>query len=479
MRRVRRKSSVDYLLPFLMIVGLGIIVVLGFQLFSSFQKGQQGDVYFYVAQGSAKVLPYGETEWDTAFSGTKFLIGDSLKTSQSGRAVLEFFNGTIVRIDKDTAITLVDLNIQPGREDILIKLDNGNLWLNGNKSQGVQEAYYEVRTSNMKVKAKGTIFEVEGDETEVVRVYDGDVEADIYVKSNGRERIADTVSVGVGQEITLDEATLNAYAQNKAPSVLKAISDEFEDTIWFSWNEREDVSPTDFGKSKRVVEEIDEEKTDGEEEESMEEVTTELGAPKITDPATSEITIEDDELTISGTVDKGTAQVIVEVNGDEHILGKFAEGDTSWDYNISLAIGNIETGKNTYKVYAVNENGDKSASSRVIVNLEKPEITDPLEDPEVLTFNDEKSNVVTVDEVIVEGKVSGAEKIVVNDYTLSAFQPGDTTWKYFARESVGNLKPGENEYEIYAIDEEGNKSEIVKFTIIYEKEEDAVPEYGF
>lgn len=63
MRRVyRRKRPLEYLLPFLIFVGLGVIVVLGFQLWNSLQ-GVKGDVFFYTAGGRAKMLPDGMKEW--------------------------------------------------------------------------------------------------------------------------------------------------------------------------------------------------------------------------------------------------------------------------------------------------------------------------------------------------------------------------------------------------------------------------------
>jgi len=499
MRRVvRRKGPIDYVLPFLMLVGLGIIIVLGWQIWSNFDKQNKSDAYFYVAQGKAKLLPYGTTNWDDAYSGTRLRLGDALKTSSLGRVVMEFFNGTVVRMAEDTAATLVDLVKEPDHEEIVLKLDNGKLWVKAQKSPGVREARYEVRTAHMLVKAKGTVFEVESDSHETVRVLDGDIDVDILVKTNGQERVADTIQVGVGQELVLDEASLKAFESNMSPSVLMAISEDFKNSPWFRWNMSEDETPTNFASTQASTmentvdntstgtQQIDdsfgsvagttqESTSSSQEADEMNNDTFGSGAPDITSPLTSTSTVTTGKAVLEGTVPAGTTKVIVEstVGGvtDSYTLSKFTAGQTTWSYNVSETIGNLKPGDNVYKVYAVNANGQKSDPAQVTItyNKEKVEISDALSAPTVDSFNGSTSSTVTTDTVKVVGSVKGAEKVVVNGYTLGAFQAGSTTWTYSAKESLGNLKPGVNEYEVYAVDEEGNKSAVVKFTITYNK----------
>lgn len=497
MRRVvRRKGPIDYVLPFLMLVGLGIIMILGYQIWSNFDKQNKSDVYFYVPQGKARILPYGLTAWDEAYSGTKLHLGDTLKTSSLGRVVMEFFNGTVVRLGEDSAATLVDVVKESDHEEIVFNLDNGKLWLKGQKSPGVREARYEVRTTHMKVKAKGTVFEVESDTHESVRVLEGDVDVDILVKTNGQERVADTVQVGVGQELVLDEASLKAFESSLSPSVIMAISEDFKDSPWYRWNMSEDETPTNFTSTQATtVETVDtsfgtqedqgtfapvtstQETSDAEEVDESNNDNFGLGAPDITSPLTSTSTVTTGKATLAGTVPSGTEKVIVEstVGGstDSYTLSKFTSGQTTWSYNVSEQIGNLKPGDNVYRVYAVDGDGKKSDPAQVTITYDKESVAieDPLAAPTVDTFNGSSSSTVTTDTVKVVGSVKGAEKVVVNGYTLSAFQAGATSWSYSAKESLGNLKPGVNDYEVYAIDEEGNKSSIVKFTITYNKSE--------
>lgn len=490
MRRVqRRKKPVDYLLPFLVLISIGVIGILGFQLWSTWDAQSRADAYFYVAEGKAKVLPFAQTDWDNAFSGTKLLLGDSLKTSTAGLVVMEFFNGTMIRMAENSSVSLVDLSKASDKETIVVSLDNGKVWVKGQKSAGVREAEYEVRTRHLLVKAVGTVFEVESGKSDTVRVMDGSVEVDVYIPVGESERVAETISVGVGQEITIDDAALKVFSDNGKPSVLMAISDEFKSSKWYAWNNKEDLNPTDFAVGGSTMSEMEdlsatpdseEELTGGNEVELSDEKIDEeddsanngvIGQPVIKQPTS--LTTDTGKFEISGTVSEGTAKVIVEnsANGDRYVLSAFKEGDTDWSYNVSTAYGNIKAGDTTYKVYAVTADGNESDPAKIVITYEKgtTEIIDKLTAPKVLSFNGASSNEVATGVVKVVGKVEGAEKVVVSGYELSQFQPGDTSWTYYANEDGGNLKEGTNEYQVYAVDPDGNKSAVTDFSIIYTK----------
>ncbi|MBD3327955.1 hypothetical protein GF340_01480 [Candidatus Peregrinibacteria bacterium] len=409
MRRVhRKKSSLDFILPFLILVSLGVIAVMGFQLWNNWGNQGKADAYFYVVDGRARILPYGQSEWDNAFSGTKLLIGDSLKTSPLGRVVMNFFNETIIRMDRDTAISLVDLSNDIDSEEIYLSLDNGSIWVAGIKSDGVKDSTYQVRTKNMLVTATGTVFAVESTDAQVVRVLDGDVNVDIYVKSGEDERIADSINVGVGQQLTLDDAAIKAFEENNSISVLSAISDEFKETEWYKWNIREDKAPTDFSVASgdfmlneedasgdvtdedndESEDEVDEDNDEDNNEDNDEEEQTEeesesllsLEAPVISSPS---FTVTDkSSFQISGTVQSGVAQVEVVHNGEGYMLGAFEKGDTSWSYNVNESFGNLVEGANTYTVYAYDEDGNRSEADTLIISYDKPDVEEETVDDE-------------------------------------------------------------------------------------------------
>jgi len=509
MRKINRKSPLDFILPFLILLSIGVVAFLGYQLWLNFDKQGKADAYFYVVEGKAKVLPFGKSEWENGFSGTKVLLGDSLKTSQMGRLVLNFFNGTLARLGNDTSVTLNDLTKQFDSEKIVLNLNNGYLWIKGGRSQDVKEALYEVHTPHMRVKSKGVAFEVEDTDSEIVRVFEGEVMVDVMVTGEGKERLADTVTVGVGQEMVLDQATIKAYEENKSPSVLKAVDDQLKSTAWYLWNVQEDGAPTNFsllateessmgsqalsgtekllgvdqgmgvsgsqqGQTQAAQGSIDA----GTEETGSDivDVSTGLTVPVIERPLESDRVVETgDKITISGTVGKATAKVQVEqvVNGKTEVytLSKYVKGSLAFSYNVSEKFTNLMPGNNVYRFYAIDDKGNKSEPAEITITYDKPKstVTGDLSAAKVISVNGGNSMTVTSGVAVITGSVSGAEKVVVNDYTLSKFVAGADSWSYTAKEALGNLKPGDNEFQVYAIGSDGTKSPVTKFTITYDK----------
>ncbi len=127
MRKFNRKSPLDFILPFLILLSVGVVGILGYQIWQNWDKSGKADAYFYVVEGKAKVLPFGKAEWENAYSGTKILLGDSLKTSVLGKLAVVFFNGTVARLGNDTSATLNDLTKSFDSEKIVMNLNNGYL----------------------------------------------------------------------------------------------------------------------------------------------------------------------------------------------------------------------------------------------------------------------------------------------------------------------------------------------------------------
>src|SRR4030065_1915146 len=100
LHRLPRKRPIDYILPFLIIICAGVIVVLGYQLWSCLNTdSNEKDIFMYTAQGSSKILPWGSGEWERGYNGTRLLQGDSIKTLSGGRIVIELFNDNFIRLD--------------------------------------------------------------------------------------------------------------------------------------------------------------------------------------------------------------------------------------------------------------------------------------------------------------------------------------------------------------------------------------------
>jgi hypothetical protein len=72
-------------------------------------------------------------------------------------------------------------------------------------------------------------------------------------------------------------------------------------------------------------------------------------------------------------------------------------------------------------------------------------------------------------QVEIKGKVpSTVAGIMVNDYKLQLFRLGDTTWSYLASKQLNNFVIGKNVFNVYALDAAGNPSAPATITVLVE-----------
>lgn len=482
MPRIPRKRPIDYILPFLIMICTGVIVVLGYQLWNTIQGSEEeNDIYVYIAQGNAKILPWGAGEWERVYNGTRLLQEDSIKTQNGGRVVIDLFNEHYVRMDEKSEVSLSNIRKNGEGYEIDIQLLEGKIWINNNDRSEIP-VKFTVSTDHTMVKTLSTIYEVEQmEDNEAIRVVKGDILADIMIEEGGNMRKVETLNIGVGQQAVITDDDLDSYADRSMPSVIDALSDDFRDSSFYKWNMAEDQHPTDFSLSSGAYDPTiwDEPAT---EEVDIEE--GEIAKPEITVPSTLTFATPESSLTIRGLTAAQTEKMMVDVESDEGVetyeLNLYVPGNTEWSFAVSQAAGTLNPGMNTYEFYALGEDDKRSGKTELIVNYQTDEIEEEDDDedldlgalvaPEVESYNDETSNVVEEGDVKVIGSVAGAEEINVSGYTLSAFEPGDTTWVYYAKESLGNLDPGENTFTVKAIAPDGSEKSTT-FTITYNKAE--------
>jgi len=503
MHRSPRKRPIDYILPFLIMICAGIIVVLGYQLFSSMnQADSDKDIYLYTAQGSAKILPWGSGEWERAYNGTRLLQGDSLKTQKNTRLVVELFEDHFVRVDEQSEVVFQEIKKSGKAYEINLLVREGSIWINNDEDSEVP-VKFNVRTDHTIIKTVSTIYEVEQNEdSEVIRVIKGSIVADIMIGENNNLNKVESIQIGVGQEAVITSDDIKDYEDRQSPSVIDALSDEFRNSGYYKWNMSEDNNPTDFSIKTNT---LDESMFEDEEEET-EEGESDLAKPEITVPSTLDFTTNEDSLTIRGTTPFETQKMMVDVvtDGDEETyeLNLYVPGGTEWSFAISEDAGTLNKGKNVYYFYSLDENELKSSKSKLTVTLETDGTEDdeeeseddeedeeeeeeeldlpPLVAPSVDSYNGTDSNEDDTGEVRVVGSVEGAKEVIVDGYTLQAFEAGDTTWTYYAKESLGNLEDGENTYDVEAVAPDGT-TKSTQFTIIYNKpaeEEEPIEDEG-
>ncbi len=390
----RQQRSSGYFMPFLIILGVGVIAVLLFNLGAAVFGGSDSKgAYMHIVEGSVEMRTWGTEDFFALSSDALVLQGDELKTSEGAKVIIEFFDGTIMRVDGGSDVVFEEMNSDDGEAMLTLMLVDGRIWFNKiYKDTGATEISVKMDDATIN-SDMATVFEAENEFEEVVRVIHGDeLTVDIFTEDN--EKVVETETVGIGQEIVFSENVLQSYWQYKSPSVLTAVSDEFKLSDFYLWNIKEDKKPTEFVKITDEGGEFVQVKPEVIEEEVVEEEV-------LPEEGDEEVEVEDKKEEEKPTVSTLKKPVISSVNGS------------------------ATPNANCFYVVA-----DRLAT--------------------------------------LTGTVSGADKIVVNGYTLQKFTPGSTSWTYFANADFGLMREGENIYEIYAIDSTGKKSEVLTVKVLHQ-----------
>jgi hypothetical protein len=233
------------LFPFILLIVIGVVLVLGFKLYRTYYGSDSSDfVYMYVVSGQADVKMWGEADFSKAYTGTKILQGDEIRTSKDSRVVVEFFDGIKVRLNGDTQIAFSEIYNDSKGTSIKILLTKGEVWVNKTDIQAGTADFY-VSTGNISVKAVSAIFDVEYvDDIQSVCVLQGSLDVGVYGESG--ETSVDHIVVDADNEASFDVEKLKRFWEFQAPNVVEKLSDKFKQTPWFAWNIKEDENPTPF-----------------------------------------------------------------------------------------------------------------------------------------------------------------------------------------------------------------------------------------
>jgi hypothetical protein len=486
MRRYRRRTNSQYLLPFIILVSLGVFFILAFQLWGSFFPAAKGDAVFYLAEGRSKVLGFGTTEWENIYNGSKVKLGDSVKTLQNGKGVMTFYDGTVLRMDENTQLTLVDINKKNDYQEILIYLNSGKIWVNKPKQNVIRKTDFVINTNYAAYSITGTIFDLEKFDEEILHVVKGQVQVDIIENVEGKVRTIESIPVGIGQQVVLNDRVMEEYYQRKSPSVLGVLDPIFQTSDWYLWNTREDENPTDFGKGGSGA------LTDSEitpdvsiEGESLEDDSTveksAVLAPTLVTPKSNTIVSAKDNQSLSGKVAEGTKKLLLKqlLAGSDKVekilVNSLDEEKLTWTYEVSVQKGNLKPGKNIYEFVGIDENAKETESLRIEIEYQaaEPDLANDrpeLGKPTITTVDGKpykEGMTIEKDGFAITGGSNGADQMWVEDFQLSKFVAGDSTWTYNVRTTFGNLKPGLNTYDIYGATTDGKKSPVLTIKINY------------
>jgi len=514
----------DYFMPFFIIIVLIAIVVVGWRTLNKVfiqdnLSTTNERVFLNIESGSTKAMMDGKTEWKNAPNNIYLYKGEKIETSLDGRASLTFPDQSIARMEKGSEVGFTQLKKLKEASITEIALNSGEVWT---KVENIvnPDSSFTVTTDLISVDTKGGVLDINYPGT--VYVIQGS--AQISIKNNG-ETIK-TLNVGVGQQFIIDAAGISDIAENLETTLIFAISDEFKTSDWYKWNMRKDGSITAFEESGTEEDTTTDEtttKTVDETTGTTDETTTKTvedteatvsdttkttdeepadandktppSAPAFKEPGGNDdtVTIDDIEQIISGTVSSDTYAVIV----NDYKLGKYIPGAKTFQYYAKTAYGNLKVGDNEFIAYAEDKAGNKSETSKITLVLEQKTFDDKTAESKTESGTDTSAlpkgtstggvkitdpnggtSFTTTETVFdIKGEVpEGTAKVIINDYQLTKFAVGDTTFTYKASSAMGSLTLGEkNLYTVKAYDADDELLGSASITIDAQSGSSAAP----
>lgn len=484
--RPRQKGS--YFLPFLSLIIIGLIVVLVFQIVDYFQAKRlsalENKAAVEIVTGRAEMKIWGVDQWASAADGSILNEGDAIRTVPGSRAILTLLNGSAIRLNSETEVELAELKSRDAQDEAAFILNSGEMWLKRSDDETVRAAF-KVYTPHLAVNSLGTIFDVAKGDAESVRVLDGKVRVEVRVEEADSDdmRTAEVIEVAFGQELSLSTEEIFDLQNRRSVDLLTLFADDFQSSDWYTWNRNEDLTGA-VGVSVEDAVQSSQNRTlgiSGEtqdvnvEEPAPVEVDLGLAPPVILAPMPAERTVTKDRVVITGTTSAKTAKIEVTTfvagKAESYVLSKYAPGSESWSYVASREYANFVPGANRYRIVAIDKDGKRSDPAELTITYDKAVEPADLSAPAINDFNGEKTDGAafeTMEDVVrIAGTIGkGIVKVSVNDFILTAYVPDSKVWVYYAKTAYGNLKEGENKYEVFGIDAGGNKTPVASFTII-------------
>lgn len=384
-RKPKRRSGI--FAPFLIIMCIVVILVLIVQIISGLKmqtnETKRNQAFMYTERGDIKFQPWGQETWHDAYNGALIWEGDRIRSGKDSYAVLEFYDGSRSRINEETELSVEKIEAEKKAINVELKLASGEIWINEKATE--ENLKFRVYTQHLDVVSLGTKFAVAVSGEEFVRVTDGEVKAMVYDNFAEDPELLDSVSIGVGQQISVSAADIDALESRKFVNLLESTDDYWRVTEWYLWNIREDENPT-------VYRSLEGERSEGVPPASSENDsapasgtlvegqpshnTASVPLPKVTvtNPPVSPFELTERRIYLKGTVSLDVTKVIVtefyeDPEGKPYQLSKFVPGSGTWNYAAGLDFGNLKSGKNRFVVQAYNGDGLVSDPVEVVVNI--------------------------------------------------------------------------------------------------------------
>jgi hypothetical protein len=414
----------------LFILALGILYLLSkgvMALFGLMSGGEDQAVALRIESRSNVDVSYDEEDFQAAEDGSSIQAGDAVRTAADSHAHLTFFDGTLVRLDEQTTVTVLESSDASKGAHIRMEILEGTAWIMTPPSTEEKTNIREIESARLALGLSDGAEVVIGPRSVITYKASGD---GISVRAKDGD---EEIFVGEGQQFTLPEnvesvANLERYRSGHSLASLRN---------------------TFAIQSRQLL-------TGNNDDGALEE---ESGPLVVLSPAENAVVTES-SVRVSGRVEAEVTSV--RINGQEVVVdeadGSFVDdiallSDTSFDIHVEA----LDTsGKIISEITRTVRRESATASGTNL--FASPAVTEP-----VATGNTYQT---TAEEVVLRGTApEGATQILVNDYSLRLFDPAKGTWSYLARLDLGNMKSGTNIYNVVAVNANGMRSAAATITI--------------
>ena len=423
----RSRGKVIVLSILIILIGWGV-----WSLLKSFSPAVTGSsVATFLStdgRGNVQVKISGESISQRAESGLRLYDGDFVSTGGGSYASLHFFDGTIVTLDSGSSV-LLDEVIRGEQSLLSLRVEGGSVWVDTSTGTTVRRLIHTASAGHVVPPNTRMLF---ADEELYVFASSGPgVETNINLSS----RTKASVIVGEGQQLSLSPTRISDIKQTGIDpySLRSALDSRILSSDFYVYSQKSaDEIP-------EVVTEIIEQTVDGE--------------LLVVDAPEDGTELSGEAVLVKGRV--GSRVVSVSVNGYSSELSEGA-------FEKEVALPNEE--EFSVEIQAEDKDGliiaTKALSlTRDIKPPEPPIITFPGGSGDTIQINDDEFEIIGT-------ASSDSIGVVVNGYQLQKYRPG-SPWSYLVDPELGNVRIGENTYEVVTIDRSGNKSIPVRIDILW------------
>jgi hypothetical protein len=143
-----------------------------------------GEVYLRFIAGDIQIRPAGTADWTSVSANTPLLEGDQILIPEGGRAELSFRDGTLLRLDQNSALEIVSLQ----KDRFQLYLDAGHAYVN-RAGSGKKPFVLETPSVSLSTSRQSTFKADVSDHGDVeIAVADGK----ILARRDGREEVIKT-----------------------------------------------------------------------------------------------------------------------------------------------------------------------------------------------------------------------------------------------------------------------------------------------